>query len=222
MKRFLWIVMASITLLFCAVGCKSNKIDIHKESMNITALMEMKVKSEDYWQLYDTGTPNSFEKDRAYLMANDYDRPIRCYRISKPNPELVMNKFLFRENEQEKYNNLPDELKNDLKQSYSNEKNLFQLVINDIQFSIDNYRATFCNTLKIIENATLEKPIAYLYIFETGKPIIVEFSTYYENAVSVRGYFLVNSEYKTLSQTRDVFEPYGCTVEIEFDGSTHV
>ncbi len=144
MKRFLWIVMASITLLFCAVGCKSNEIDMHKESMNITALMEMKANNEDYWQLQWSGSKKSWEEERSYFTANDYDRPVRCYRITKPDAEKCKEKLLLRENEQEQFNNLPNELKEDLTQRYFNEQILFQLVMNSIQFSGNDHYASTC------------------------------------------------------------------------------
>ena len=222
MKKFLCII-ASITLLFCAVGCKTNEVDLHKESMNITALMEMKAKSEDYWQLSVSGTRQSFEEDRAYFIASDYDHPIRCYRITKPDSDKCKDKLLFKENEQEQFNNLPDELKTDLTKKYSDEKLLFQYIISYLQhFDFDNHLASVCNTTKIIEKLTIEEPIAYLYIFETGKPIVVLFTSDKKNSTTAQGFFLPNSEYKTLSETRDIFEPYGCTVEIEFEGSTYV
>lgn len=218
MKKIITILISIITVILCFSSC-DKELDVHSESIEIMKLMEMKANSEDYWQLCISGTTESFEKHRAYFIANDYDTPIRAYKITQPTSDMVKQKLLLREGEEEELNNLPEVLREELITRYTNLNIIFEVVLNYIQSSDSGtFFSSTCNTSTVIENATIEKAVAYLYIFETGKPIVVLFSNNQQGGVRVQGMFLTNSTYETLSLTRDIFEPYGCTVEIEFDG----
>ncbi len=218
MKKIISLLLVVFSL-FSFSSC-TQQVDVYKESMNITSIMELKASSEDFWQLNISGTPQSFEEERKIFMANDYDRPIRCYRISQPDPETVKQIFLFPEDgDKELFDSLPDALKEEYK-NYNDTATLFSTVFQRVQFSSPSSHSmglSICRTLRILPNAKIDAPVAYLYIFETGKPIAVLFTQKSDSEVSVQGYFLINSDYATLSATRDIFEPFGCTVEIEFD-----
>ena len=221
MKKTIYLCMLVIVLLLIS-SCKSSKVDIHDANKEICLIMEEKAKSEDYWQLYISGTYRSYEEERKKYMANDYDQPIRCYKIQITDIEKAKEKIMFaEEKDREHYDNLPAFLQQDIENAYcSNDFVLMKNIANRITLYGSNYEfhSHICNTSKALENTKLDDAAtAYLYIFETGKPIIIVCGYESESSGVAYGMFMMNSEYKTLSETRDVFEPYGCSVEIEFD-----
>ena len=202
-------------------SCENSKFDIHETNNEIRLMMEEKAKSEDYWQMRISGTYRSYEKEREMYMANDYDRPIRCYKIQLSDLEKAKEKLLFKDTtDQEHFDKLPEVLKQEIENEHKNEFNLMKSIVNHILLSGSNYDigTHICDTTKTLKNANMdESTIAYLYIFETGKPIIIVCGHETEATTVAYGTFIINSDYKTLSEARDIFEPYGCSVEIEFE-----
>lgn len=212
------IIFNTLVLSSCNL---SGKVDVHAVSQDIRLLMEEKTKSEDFWQVQISSTPpRSYEEDRQEYIANDYDYPIRCYEIKISDLDVAKSKLQFRDkSDEEHYNNLPDNLKKEIDDSYKSTFKIMQIIVYNIQtIDYSHYgMSTICNTEKLLENSKIDETAAYLYIFETGKPIIIIFGETGKRQVTAIGKFITNSQYKTLSETRDIFEPYGCSVNIAFE-----
>ena len=220
MKKTLCLCML-IIFLFLLSSCESSKIDIHNVNNEICLMMEEKARSEDYWQMQISGTYMSYEEERKVYMANDYDRPIRCYKIQLTDIEKAKDKVLFREErDREHFDKLSDSLKQDIESVYyKNDFHLMNSIVNNI-IMYGNYGigSHICDTTKKLGNKKMDNvAAAYLYIFETGKPIIVVCGYETESNAIAKGMFITNSDYETLSKTRDIFEPYGCSVEVDFE-----
>ena len=211
----------SLLLIFSLLlsSCSSSEFDIHETSNEIRLLIEEKTRSEEYWQLKSSGY-SSLEELREKLIANDYDRPIRCYKIQLLDLDKALEELIIRDTEDpEHYSNLSDSLKEELTNVYKHYPiTIMTQILHWLSINSRVQEDLACSTTKVIENAKIgDTVVGYLYIFETGKPIIVYYGQIGKSEVVAIGTFITNSDYKTLSKTRDIFEPYGCTVEIEFD-----
>lgn len=128
------------------------------------------LKSEEYFDI--TLNNNQYKSYKEKLVANDYDCPVRVFSIDIPDTEVILKNL--GADEYDIYENLPDTLKQQINNRVS-----FLTIASKL-----NYEKNDTNAVVVYNNYTagisfkkysLSKPIAYLYIFETGKPILVLF-----------------------------------------------
>ena len=197
-----------VLLVFTFTGCQ--KVDLYQAGLEMTVLMGEMVENDDYANLL---IGNYSEVDIGKVRAKDYDTPVKVYNISqstfeKTIEELSKNGSTFKET----YEKLPDSLKEQLKQRIN-----FSSVINLNNQSSSNFEQIVLANNFVAQRSkkgTIKQETAYLYIFETGKPIIVLFTPITNEEYRMVGMFFMVEECETLSEVRTLFEPYGCEVSI--------
>lgn len=219
-KTILAILILIITFIFVFTGC-NNQISLYEYGIEITSLIGKMVKDEAYLEYLGI---TSFAKPKPELSpintfaANDYDTPIRTYTVT--NPELEKYRSYLLKNQNEIFDKLSEEVKENI-----NKKISLTLSDNNFLFQICNYRYyndkgyswedyIIANNTSVIKeyNIKLKEPINYIYVFETGKPIIVNFTPKDKKTTIATGMFFLGN-CSSLSSVREELEPLGCTVE---------
>ncbi|MBE5754072.1 MAG: hypothetical protein E7340_01870 [Clostridiales bacterium] len=104
---------------------------------------------------------------------------------------------------------LSDNLKEQIEYKFS-----FSTIINTLNNN-DYKTAVLSNSFKATKtfDGKISSSEVYLYTFETGKAIAVIFEPFGEKQFTATGYFVFVENLSSLSKIREVFEPFGCTVE---------
>ena len=109
------------------------------------------------------------------------------------------------------FDELPDNLKEQIKAKFN-----FYLVLNNINNQYPDWDALVISSVLTADktyNGKISSSTAYLYTFETGKPIVVVFEPFGDKQFTAKGYFIFADDVSTLSNVREIFEQYGCSVE---------
>lgn len=213
MKK-VWLIILSCLMVFVFPACKKD-VNLYNEGIEVATTMEKMVKSDDYFGL-TVSLDNDFQQIREEkLIANDYDTPIKVYSISIPNKDTYLRETGVLETEE--WANLSSELREQVKNTLTDEF-IFNTILNSLISYNNSYKekVTIFNLLvyrKAIQDSSLKSSIMYLYIFETGNPIIVLFSAS-NNKIDVEGHFILSDELNSLSSIRGMFEEYGCEVNV--------
>lgn len=209
-KKLLLIIVTFI-LGLTIISC-TNKNDItqnlYQYGIDICIQMETMLKDENYTNIQFGDLEKSFLDN---FIANDYDTPNRIYIISVPNQKQIAE-GLYKESED--YTKLSNELKKQIENrvSFTNviySSNMETIYKQEYPF-YDKIRVQYMTAIKEY-NGILEKPIAYLYVFESGNPIITYFTQKDQNTVTATGIFYLSSV-ESLSEVRATLEKYGCTI----------
>lgn len=198
-------ILAIVCHAFLLFGGCTKQADLYHMGLTVTGVMDEMVKSDDYFYL--TMDQESLKPYRDDFIANDYDSPTRVLTITVPSTEAMLNELGM--NDDGKYDNLSDSLKQQISAAYSllGIVSLLNATGDTNHFIIINNYVAHLN----FEGYSLAQPTAYLYLFETGTPIFVLF-TPDGDSVKADGVFYYPEETVTLSSVREQFEPFGCTV----------
>ena len=198
-----------VLLVFTFTGCQ--KVDLYQAGLEMTVLLGEMVSNEDYVDMYLGSSKEAIDKVRA----KDYDTPIKVFSITPPSPERTIEE-LYKNNEEgkEQYEKLPETLKEQVKNQIS-----FSSII---MIYLTSQKGVAFETISLInvfvaqkrKEGKLDKAIMYLYVFETGCPIMVEFIPSSNAEYNMVGRFFLVEECTTLSAIRTLLEPYGCEVSI--------
>lgn len=211
-KRMIMACILCTVLVICLLlssGCSQPLSDatLYANGIEMTFLMGNMIKDPAYLDIMGLSLYSS-SAEKFY--ANDYDAPIRTYVIEVPSDERVLEMLTIEK--AEKLNELPSDLREQLLNSISFEAIISNLILQNTDFD----EHTICMVIsaqKVIEG-TLKNDVAYLYTFETGKPIIVYYRQQANNSILVKSYFMGKNVYETLSETREIFENLECTVTV--------
>lgn len=199
MKKFaLCCLLCSVC--FLSIGCNMSTQDLYKHGIYMTSMLDLALNNEEYKDL------QGINEDVSKYLSKDYDTPESVFKINIPsNEELI--KFY---KNYDKVMVLPD----DLKESYIDRYD-FNIVINTIIYdnckSDDIWISISLGVFEFFEG-TIDKSEAFLFIYETGQPIITYFMPSGSKIQSI-AYFLPIENVRTLSGARNLFEQYGCQVE---------
>lgn len=221
MKKILiiFLLIFIISCTFILTSC-NNKPDLYNHGIEVTTLMGKMVKNNDFLDFLNINAfayPKPEISNINAFIANDYDTPIRTYLISAPQLDKV--KEIIFANKKDTFENLPEEIQKTFikKIELSISDSHFIPYINgrgyylDQKYSWEDYIiASDLNAIKEF-NGKLKEPLNYLYLFETGQPIIVNFTPKDNKTITAIGKFAL-WDCSTLSAVRETFEPYGCTV----------
>ncbi|MDE7373659.1 MAG: hypothetical protein K2N18_06315, partial [Clostridia bacterium] len=182
----------------------NKEADLNRRGLQMTVQLEERIKSDTYSK-YCGG--DFHESERRAFFANDYDTPTRVYQITVPDAQTILSKMSdYDENE---WNELPNSIKEQLLNKVS-----IQTIVNQINFQNGSdmlWVTSVYIATKQFNNYSLKNDVTYLYVFETGKPIIVTFAPY-NGGIKATAQFLVTEKVNSLSSLREVFEPFDCTV----------
>ncbi len=170
----------------------------------MTSLMGEMVNSDRYIELTGIGD----FRDES-IIAKDYDSPTRAYLISIPSFEVLYQKY--QNADTSSFDELSDGLKEQVKGWFNFYTVLFRINADHVGIDELSIFSTLFANKKFDGKITSSK--AYLYIFETGRPIVVVFEPFGDKQFTAKGYFLFVNDVSTLSKVKEIFEPYGCDVE---------
>lgn len=211
-KRMLMACFLCTVLVICLLlysGCSQPLPDttLYDNGIEMTLLMGDMIKNPDYLDILGLSLySSSVEK----FYANDYDTPIRTYIIEVPSNERILEMLTIGKTEE--LNELSSDLREQLRNLSSFEKIISNLILQNSNFD-EHIICMALSAQKVIEG-TLKKDVAYLYTFETGKPIIVYYRQQANNSILVKSFFMGKNDYETLSETREIFEKLECTVTV--------
>ena len=200
------LLFLTIVLSVCAVLLTScNKgADLYSLGLQMTVQMEELIKSDTYSKFCNG---DFYESQRRAFIANDYDTPTKVYQITAPDAQTILSKMS--DYNEDEWNGLSDSIKEQLLNKVTIQTIVNQINIQngmDIIWVTNAYVAT-----KQFNNRSLKNDVSYLYIFETGKPIIVTFAPY-NGGIKATAQFIVIEQANSLSALREVFEPFECIV----------
>lgn len=209
MKKLSAIFLAIISCA-CFVLCSgcSEQLDLYDCGKEMTIQMEELVKSDFYAD--NSGLSVELKSIRNDFIANDYDTPIKTYSIKMHDKnELVFKMLNITESD---WNDVSSAAQEQLLEMVS-----LQLVISRINLDVGDINVHIFTSNYIItkrfDNYSLKTETAYLYLFETGKPIIVTFTPCHDG-ITAQAQFLAVGDKTSLSDLRELFEPFNCTVAV--------
>lgn len=209
-QKILALFLLICTILFLFVACGKQE-DLNKMGMEMTAILDEMVKSDKYLQIYNIELEDVAESRQKFI-ANDYDTPIKKFSITYPNSEKMLDNLISTgEIEIDDLNSLSDSIKEQILQRVSPQGIIYN--INSIEdHSLYNYilRSVYV-AKKQFDNCKINDNIIYLYVFETDMPIVITFESK-GDSVCAEAQFLLVKEKNTLSELREIFEPFGCEV----------
>ena len=199
-----------ILLMITFTGCQ--KTDLYQAGLEMTVLMGEMVANDDYVSMV---IGNNSDIDIDKVRARDYDTPVKVYSITSPTFEKSLEKFLqngatFKEN----FEKLPESIKEQVKQQI-NFSAIISIVSHEMESDFDSYESVVLTNSFLAQKkkeGKIEQAIIYLYVFETGQPIIVEYTPITNKEYNIASRFFLSKECNTLSGVRTLFEPYGCEV----------
>lgn len=204
-KKFITIACCSLLCILSLflTGCTTSENQLYKYGLQICLDMEDMVKNEDIRNFYQDDI-----SDLEPLIANDYDTPIAVYKINTPTTEEYIKTIL--SDRYEQFEKLPEYWKEHLRYSVNIINIQIDIAMSEADtinfYTIVNYYLTKQLEGKIVE------PQAFLYTFETGTPIMITFQQY-NNKILATSTFIASSKLNSLSNVREVFDKYSCTVE---------
>ncbi len=205
-----WLIKTSCVLLcflFAGLVACNNSPNLYQKGIEITTTMGEMVNSETYVEMM--GVPSNSNID--LIKAKDYDTPICVYKISSPSFDAFVQNLNL---DKTKLDELSENLKEQIENKYS-----FSTIINLLNQEVFNIYGTDALVLSssFVANKVFDGKISsssmYLYTFETGKAIAVVFTPFGENKFKASGHFVFTEDISSLSKAREIFEPFGCTVE---------
>lgn len=203
-------IFLSVLLCACFALCSgcSKKLDLYDCGKEMTVQMEELIKSDFYAD--NSGLNVELKSIREDFIANDYDTPIKTYRIEMPNKMTLVFKLM--DITETEWNEISPAVQAQILETIS-----LQLAISRINIEMSSVNVfAFTNNYiitKQFDKYSLKAEVAYLYIFETGKPIIVTFTPCH-NGITARAQFLTVVDKTSLSALRELFEPFDCTVTV--------
>ena len=186
MFKKLTTLLTIIGLMICLAGCQTHSqtqtLDDAGESL--IALMADMVKSEAYADLYDF--PNAYADTAAKLREGDYKKPSAVYTLLVPENAALLGE------------SIPDGLTASLDTYLHDAAFLaFSSRINQMQ-GVDALSASsmFAAQISFVGEEGVERTL-YLYTFEDGYPLAVNFLPGEDGAVRAVGYFLLHEGLNT-------------------------
>lgn len=201
------LIILSICCTF-AVGC-TKETDLYSLGLQMTKTMEEVVKN-DFYSNYCVSS--YIKEERHQFIANDYDTPIKVYDITlftdAKTQFLKLNTIT-----EEEWNELPESVKEQL----LNKMKMPTVVTNiNAKNGINIFAVANSYVItKQFEGCSIKNDFSYLYVFETGKPIMVTFSPSH-NGVNAIAQFLITEKVNSLSTLRELFGNYDCQVSVLF------
>lgn len=204
MKKLLITLFAVFAMVLS--GCGDANLNLYNAGIEVTKAIETLIKDQVY---VDYCLGDDFKEEVDLFVASDYDTPIKVYSISKHDPDKLME-FLG-----VNFDNASEEAK---QQIYYKASDFESSVLNLIfSYTVEHYDfdvyivSNYFRCIKMYDGYKLNEELSYLYIFETGKPILVHFSEINGSVQALGGFCLLDT---TLSALRDFFEPLGSSVSI--------
>ena len=206
MKKIL-LKIGCIVLCVCSLGlasCKKDKAEktanLYESGIETALVVEEMAKSEIYKEYIGV------DYDITNVLAEDYRAPISVYSISSPAFEEFFQAVEAGDLE-EKWDSLPDSIKEQIEGKF----NLFNWIISKYagtqEFAISNL---FQASLRF--DGKIDEKIAYVYVYETGTPIVVTFTPICDHGYSAMGCFLFGVDCTSMEKIEEVFKPYQCEV----------
>ena len=198
------VVLSILILSTCLTGC-NKELNLYDAGIEVTSTMESLLKDENYIDLL--GFTDSLESSLEYFVASDYDSPTKVYSLSNPDYEKVCEIYDI------ELSGLSSEAKEQLIERLGNIPGIINMINSKTNSKIDQIIISSSFTCSLnFKGYNIDDQCSYLYVFETGKPILVAYSNTYEGCCAT-GYFVLLQD-PSLSNVRDTFEPYGCEVEV--------
>lgn len=206
MKKWL-MKISCLILCFLSLGISAcnNSPDLYQKGIEITTIMGEMVNSETYVEMIVGGGHCNLD----LVKAKDYDTPTRAYKISIPAFDLFVQNM--KSVDETKFNELPDNLKEQIENKYS-----FLTIVSFLNSYYGSSESLLLWSSLFASktfDGKISSSIAYLYTFETGRPIIVLFEPFGGERFKANGQFVFAEDLSSLSKVREVFERFGCTVE---------
>ena len=204
-KKFITIACCSLLCILSLflTGCTTSENQLYKYGLQICLDMEDMVKNEDIRNFCQDDI-----SDLEPLIANDYDTPIAVYKIGLPTIDETLKILLLDRYEQ--FENLPEYWKENLE--YSANVTTLQMNIAILEDDLTNYNTASNYYLTRQLEGKIVEPQAFLYTFETGTPIMITFQQYNDKILATST-FIASSKLDSLSNVREIFAKYSCTVE---------
>lgn len=203
------LIYLMLTLSGCGTFVKkdSQNIDLYHAGLDMISTMEEMIQSEEYADIM-----GFIGEDELLEMVdtNDYDSPIAVYCISMP--EITDLLKIADDFVTDQWNRLSDNLKEQIEKRLS-----FSTIVSMINTHKGSKILAFSSCYIAFgenENIKVDDTKIYLYVFEEGIPIAITFS----ESGSIIAQFVFLEDIDTLSNARDAFEEYGCSViKIDID-----
>lgn len=196
--------LGCLTVMFC--GC-SKTADLYQLGLQMTTQLEEIIKSDFYAEII--GLAESCNETRKSFIANDYDSPVKVYSITAPDSYTMLEKMAG--TDEEAWNQLSDTIKEQLLNKFTMQTLFININANSDMNTLAVVSLFYVSTQ--FENYSLKEDITYLYMFETGKPVAVTF-TADNDRIQATAYFVLLPQTSTLSDIREIFTPFGCTVNL--------
>ncbi len=203
--RFAVIIGCTAMLL---TGCQragykkpSTERELYDAGMRLVATMEEMVKSDDYATILSIGTLASV---RETVAAGNYDSPTAVYRITPPTTEEIAEMTIGYNPDSDLWNRLSDTLKKQLEKKAS-----FTSILGHINGGQGTEKLAFSSLYTATGTAQAEEQAVLLYVFESGTPIVVQFT----DSGAMQGQFCFWEKADTPSDVKTLFAYYNCSVE---------
>jgi len=195
------LIILSCTLVISACNISPSMSTLYKTGIEMACLLEEMIDNSDYLEIQEISS-DSIKK----YYGNDYDNPSKAYIIQPPTSSRLVE--LIKIDYADELANIPNHLREQLTYLLD----LKYVVLRDILTKdVDFDDVVICNTLIATKNikGNLGNDVAYVYVFNTGVPIIVYYHQQAKNSIAILSHFLLP---ESLSNTLELFDKYECKV----------
>ena len=208
MKKILLKIGCAL-LCVCSLGlvsCKKDKAEktanLYESGIETALVIDVMARNEIY------KASIGLDYDVTSVLAEDYRNPTNVYSISIPTIEEFFQ-VVEAGGLEEEWDLLPDSVKEQME----SRADPFNFIIshyaghNEVAVST-SYQASLRFDGKIDEK------IAYVYVYETGTPIVVTFTPICDHGYSAMGSFLFGVDCTSMEKIEEVFKPFQCEVAL--------
>lgn len=210
MKHLRIAVVVSLVALVL-VGCHAeedtdrkkltNDRQLYSMGLDVISVMDEMMQSDSYGEIMGaSGVQDTLEM----VDTNDYDSPLAVYSITMPDTEELLKLAI--NNDMDLWQDLSEKLKEQVENRVS-----FSVLVSLLNGRSGSKNIAFSSLYMAFvknEKLKLKETKIFLYVFEEGTPIVVTFS----ESGTIQGQFLFLENVKTLSDVREVFEAFDCSV----------
>ena len=215
MKKILSSLVAITMLIISAfsfVAC--NNISLYNNGLEIIALLDDMIHDDAFVNKWASVSETELE----LIYADDYDTPFHVFEISNPSFDSYVETLDDPDSFKEEFNNLPQS-----NQEYYSSMINMSYIVSTINGSSDLYHRGGIRIVSVFRRTKtfsmhIDESTSYLYVFKTGRPILVHFEKLSFSCVRATGYFLLLDNELTLDNVKNYFSPYGCEIsEVKFN-----
>ncbi len=193
------LVMISVAIVSCSSYSSENYL--YSLGIEVAGTMKKLIRSDEYAEIYGIGDMEDIKSFAESLDLSGLDEPDDVYKVTLPEPEKLYESFF----DGDDWDELDEVVRTQL-ENMMNAQSVISKINTQKSGTSAIVVASVYNTIVKDEKLSLEKPVTYLYVYESGTVIAVTFGEH----GTAQGQFIFTDDPDEID---DEFEDFDCEVE---------